>query len=205
MLLTRICDYFRGMVQSVYDWMLRMAESPYAMYFLAMVAFIESSFFPIPPDIMLIPMVLAMPDKAWKIASIATVASVLGGCFGYGIGVFGYELIAKPILEFYGYMHQFDVFQSYYHEWGAWIVFGAGITPFPYKVITIASGVVDLNLWVFSLASVLARGMRIFLVAWLLKKYGEPMKDFIEKNLGKLSVLFLILLIGGFYSIKYMN
>ncbi len=205
MLLTRICDYFRGMVQSVYDWMLRMAESPYAMYFLAMVAFIESSFFPIPPDIMLIPMVLAMPDKAWKIASIATVASVLGGCFGYGIGVFGYELIAKPILEFYGYMHQFDVFQSYYHEWGAWIVFGAGITPFPYKVITIASGVVDLNLWVFSLASVLARGMRFFLVAWLLKKYGEPMKDFIEKNLGKLSVLFLILLIGGFYSIKYMN
>ena len=205
MLLTRICDYFRGMVQSVYDWMLRMAESPYAMYFLAMVAFIESSFFPIPPDIMIIPMVLAMPDKAWKIASIATVASVLGGCFGYGIGVFGYELIAKPILEFYGYMHQFDVFQSYYHEWGAWIVFGAGITPFPYKVITIASGVVDLNLWVFSLASVLARGMRFFLVAWLLKKYGEPMKDFIEKNLGKLSVLFLILLIGGFYSIKYMN
>lgn len=205
MLLTRICDYFRGMVQSVYDWMLRMAESPYAMYFLAMVAFIESSFFPIPPDIMLIPMVLAMPDKAWKIASIATVASVLGGCFGYGIGVFGYELIAKPILEFYGYMHQFDVFQSYYHEWGAWIVFGAGITPFPYKVITIASGVVDLNLWVFSLASVLARGMRFFLVAWLLKKYGEPMKIFIEKHLGKLSVLFLILLIGGFYSIKYLN
>ena len=205
MLLTKICDYFRGMVQSVYDWMLRMAESPYAMYFLAMVAFIESSFFPIPPDIMLIPMVLAMPDKAWKIASITTVASVLGGYFGYGIGVFGYELIAKPILEFYGYMHQFDVFQSYYHEWGAWIVFGAGITPFPYKVITIASGVVDLNLWVFSLASVLARGMRFFLVAWLLKKYGEPMKDFIEKNLGKLSVLFLILLIGGFYSIKYIN
>ena len=204
MLLTKICD-FRGMVQSVYDWMLRMAESPYAMYFLAMVAFIESSFFPIPPDIMIIPMVLAMPDKAWKIASIATVASVLGGYFGYGIGVFGYELIAKPILEFYGYMHQFDVFQSYYHEWGAWIVFGAGITPFPYKVITIASGVVDLNLWVFSLASVLSRGMRFFLVAWLLKKYGEPMKDFIEKNLGKLSVLFLILLIGGFYSIKYMN
>ena len=204
MLLTRICDYFRGMVQSVYDWMLRMAESPYAMYFLAMVAFIESSFFPIPPDIMLIPMVLAMPDKAWKIASIATVASVLGGCFGYGIGVFGYELIAKPILEFYGYMHQFDVFQSYYHEWGAWIVFGAGITPFPYKVITIASGVVDLNLWVFSLASVLARGMRFFLVAWLLKKYGEPMKDFIEKNLGVLSVLFLILLIGGFMAIKYI-
>ena len=205
MVLKRISDFFRGMVQACYDWMLRMAASPYAMYFLALVAFAESSFFPIPPDIMLIPMVLAMPDKAWKIAGVAMVSSVIGGYFGYAIGVFGYELIAKPILSFYGYMNQFEVFQGYYHDWGAWIVFGAGITPFPYKVITIASGAVGLNLWVFGIASVLARGMRFYLVAWLLKKYGEPMKIFIEKHLGKLSVLFLILLIGGFYSIKYMN
>ena len=205
MVLKRISDFFRGMIQSCYNWMLRMAASPYAMYFLALVAFAESSFFPIPPDIMLIPMVLAMPDKAWKIAGVAMISSVLGGYFGYAIGVFGYELIAKPILSFYGYMHQFEVFQGYYHDWGAWIVFGAGISPFPYKVITIASGAVGLNLWVFGLASVLARGMRFYLVAWLLKKYGEPMKIFIEKHLGKLSVLFLILLIGGFYSIKYLN
>ena len=111
-------------------------------------------------------------------------------------------LIARPILTFYGYMHQFDVFKDYYHEWGAWIVFGAGITPFPYKVITIASGVVHLDFAVFMLASVVARGMRFYLVAWLLKKYGEPMKDYIEKNLGMLSVLFLLLLLGGFACIK---
>ena len=101
-------------------------------------------------------------------------------------------------------MQQFDVFKDYYNEWGAWIVFGAGITPFPYKVITIASGVVHLDLITFTVASVVARGMRFYLVAWLLKKFGEPMKDFIEKNLGILSVLFLILLIGGFMAIKYI-
>ena len=127
----------------------------------------------------------------------------VGGYFGYAIGVFGYELIAKPILNFYGYMSQFQTFQGYYHEWGAWIVFGAGITPFPYKVITIASGVVHMDLLVFGLASVVARGIRFYLVAWLLKKYGEPMREFIDKNLGMLSVLFLILLLGGFACIKY--
>ncbi len=197
-------NFFQKMVRSIYDWMLDMSASPHAMWFLALVAFAESSFFPIPPDIMLIPMILALPNKAWKIAGLATVSSVVGGFFGYGIGVFFFDLIAKPILTFYGYMQQFDVFKDYYHQWGAWIVFGAGITPFPYKVITIASGVVRLDLLTFALASLVARGMRFYLVAWLLKKYGAPMKVFIEKNLGMLSVLFLILLIGGFVAIKYL-
>ena len=195
---------FNRFVRLVYDWMLDMSASPYAMWFLALVAFAESSFFPIPPDIMLIPMVLAMPAKAWRIAAIATISSVVGGYFGYSIGVFFFDLIAKPILNFYGYMQQFDVFKEYYHQWGAWIVFGAGITPFPYKVITIASGVVHLDLITFTVASVVARGMRFYLVAWLLKKYGAPMKIFIEKHLGMLSILFLILLIGGFVAIKYL-
>ena len=146
--------------------MLELAARKNAMLFLFIVAFVESSFFPIPPDIMLIPMVLATPAKAYRIAGLATVASVLGGYFGYLIGVFGYDLIAKPILTFYGYMSQFDVFKGYYHEWGAWIVFGAGLTPFPYKVVTIASGVVHLDLLVFTVASVLARGGRFFLVAF---------------------------------------
>ena len=199
-----IKSYFHRMVKAVYDWMLDLASRPNAMLFLAVVAFVESSFFPIPPDIMLIPMVLAMPGKAWKIAGVATVSSVLGGYFGYAIGVFFFDLIARPILSFYGYMHEFDVFKDYYHQWGAWIVFGAGITPFPYKVITIASGVVRLDLVTFTVASVIARGMRFYLVAWLLKKYGAPMKVFIEKNLGILSVLFLVLLIGGFVIIKYI-
>lgn len=199
-----LCNSFHNFAKRIYDYMIELASRPNAMYFLAAVAFIESSFFPIPPDVMLIPMVLAMPQKAWKIAGVATAASVVGGYFGYLIGIFAFDLIAKPILNFYGYMHQFDVFKGYYHEWGAWIVFGAGITPFPYKVITIASGVVHLDLLTFTIASVLARGMRFFLVAWLLKKFGAPMKTFIEKNLGILSVIFLILLIGGFAIIKYI-
>lgn len=202
MLLRKFSDCFHALVKATYDYMLNLASRRNAMYFLFAVAFIESSFFPIPPDVMLIPMVLAAPTKVWRIAGIATIASVLGGAFGYAIGVFFFDLIARPILTFYGYMHQFDVFKDYYHEWGAWIVFGAGITPFPYKVITIASGVVHLDFAVFMLASVVARGMRFYLVAWLLKKYGEPMKDYIEKNLGMLSVLFLLLLLGGFACIK---
>ncbi len=196
--------YFRNLVQRTYDIMLNLSAKDNAILFLFIVAFIESSFFPIPPDIMLIPMILATPNKAWRIATTATVASVLGGYLGYGIGVFAFDLIAKPILEFYDAMSQFNEFEKYYHEYGAWIVFGAGITPFPYKIITIASGVVHLDPIIFGIASVLARGMRFFLVAWLLKKFGAPMKTFIEKHLGILSVIFLILLIGGFALIKYL-
>ena len=184
--------------------MLNAASKENALWVLFAVSFIESSFFPIPPDIMLIPMVLAMPRKAYRIAAVATAASVIGGYFGYLIGVYAFDLIAKPLLTFYGYMQQFDVFKGYYHKWGAWIVFGAGITPFPYKVITIASGVVHLNIWVFGLASIVARGIRFYLIAWLLKKYGAPMKIFIDKHLGKLSILFLLLLIGGFACIKLL-
>ncbi len=195
---------WRGIVQRTYNLMLSLAANRRAMLFLSLVAFAESSFFPIPPDIMLIPMVLAMPDKAWRIAATATAASVVGGFFGYGIGVFFFDLIARPILDFYGYMQQFNAFKECYHQWGAWIVFGAGITPFPYKVITIASGVVRLDLLTFGVASVAARGIRFYLVAWLLKKYGAPMKVFIEKHLGILSILFVVLLVGGFVLIKYL-
>ena len=173
--------YFRNLVQRTYDIMLNLSAKDNAILFLFIVAFIESSFFPIPPDIMLIPMILATPNKAWRIATTATVASVLGGYLGYSIGIFAFDLIAKPILEFYSAMEQFHEFENYYHKYGAWIVFGAGITPFPYKIITIASGVVHLDPIVFGVASVLARGMRFFLVAWLLKKFGAPMKTFIEK------------------------
>ncbi len=197
-----IWGWFQQFAHACYDKMIALSSAEHAMFWLAVVAFAESSFFPIPPDIMLIPMVLAAPQKAWRIAGVTTAASVVGGFFGYGIGVFFYDVLAKPLLEFYGYLQQFETFQDYYHKWGGWIVFGAGITPFPYKVITIASGVVHLNLGVFCVASVLARGLRFYLVAWLLKKYGAPMKVFIEKNLGVLSVLFLLLLIGGFVLLK---
>ena len=185
--------------------MLNLSATPYAMWCLFAVAFAESSFFPIPPDVMLIPMILAAPQSAWRIAGLATFASVIGGYFGYAIGIFAFNLIAEPILVFYNALDQFHQFEDYYHQYGAWIVFGAGITPFPYKIITIASGVVHLDLVVFTVASVLARGIRFFLVAWLLKKYGSPMKVFIEKHLGKLTVLFFILLIGGFALLKYLK
>ncbi len=194
----------KDLTRRIYDYTLNLASKQNALTWLFIISFIESSFFPIPPDIMIIPMVLATPKQAYKIAGVAMIASVLGGWFGYFIGVYGFELIARPLLEFYGYMKQFGEFENYYHQYGAWIVFGAGITPFPYKIITIASGVVRLDLVVFTIASIVARGMRFYFIAWLLKRYGNPMKVFIEKNLNLLSVLFLLLLIGGFAAVKLL-
>ena len=194
--------FFNRMIRRIYDEVISLSGSKYALYWLAAFSFIESSFFPIPPDIMLIPMILATPKQAWKIAGVCTLASVIGAYLGYVIGYYFFQLIAEPLLDFYGYLDKFNQFKDLYTEYGAWIVFGAGITPFPYKIITIASGVVHLNLAVFTVASVIARGLRFFVIAWLLKVYGERMRVFIEKNLGWLSVLFLILLIGGFALIK---
>lgn len=194
----------KNLTKRIYDKTLDLASRKNAMAWLFAISFIESSFFPIPPDIMIIPMVLATPKQAYKIAGVALIASILGGYLGYAIGVFGFEMIAKPLLNFYGYMDNFHKFENYYHEYGAWIVFGAGITPFPYKIITIASGVVRLDLVIFTIASILARGIRFYIIAWLLKRFGEPMKTFIEKNLNLLSIIFLILLIGGFAVIKWL-
>ena len=152
----------------------------------------------------MIPLVLAQRQKAFKIALYCTISSVLGGYFGYFIGAVLFDTVAQPIIDFYHYSAEFQKFQEGYNHYGAWLVFMAGLTPFPYKIITITSGVTDLNLWVFSIASILARGGRFFLIAGLLYKYGEPMKAFIEKNLGWLSILFVVLLIGSFYLIKFL-
>ncbi len=193
---------FNQLVRKIYDSVIHLSASKHALAWLFVISFVESSFFPIPPDIMLIPMILATPKQAWKIAGVCTIASVIGAYLGYIIGFYFFELIAEPLLQFYGYLDKFNEFKNLYSEYGAWIVFGAGITPFPYKIITIASGVVKLNLVVFTIASIIARGLRFFVIAWLLKAYGEKMRIFIEKNLGWLSVLFLLLLIGGFLLIK---
>tara|TARA_B100000686_G_C16612517_1_gene874589 strand:+ start:398 stop:952 length:555 start_codon:yes stop_codon:yes gene_type:complete len=170
---------------------------------LATVSFIESSIFPIPPDVMLIPMVLANRAKAFYFAFICTVASVLGGLLGYAIGVFLFEELGRPLLEFYGFAPKFAEFQIKYNDWGAWSVFAAGVTPFPYKVITILSGVTALDLVIFITASIAARGLRFFLVASLLWKFGEQIRTLIEKYMGILFVLILALLFGGFAIIKY--
>jgi membrane protein YqaA with SNARE-associated domain len=149
-------------------------------------------------------MVLAARHRAWLIAGVCTVASVLGGFLGYAIGALLFETLGQPILELYGYLDKFADFQARYNEWGAWIVFGAGLTPFPYKVITIASGVTLLDPVTFGIASVLARGLRFFAVAALLWWFGEPIRLFIERNLGWLTVLFFVFLFGGFLVLRLL-
>ena len=193
-----------GWLKALYLWTLRQAALPHALWILALVAFVESSFFPIPPDILLIPMVIAMRERAWLIAGICTLASVTGGMAGYGIGFFLYESVGQGILEFYGKLEKFESFQALYNEWGAWIVMMGGLTPFPYKVITIASGVTGLNIVTFTIFSIVARAMRFFLVAWLLWKFGAPIKTFIERYLGLLTIVFFVLLIGGFALLKLL-
>ena len=192
------------MMKRLYDWAMRMVSGPKALMALCAVSFVESSFFPIPPDLLLIPMILKQREKAFRLAFYCTVFSVLGGAFGYAIGHFLYDVVGVPILDFYNYRESFEQFCQNYNTYGAWIVFGAGVTPFPYKIITIASGVTGLNFAVFMMASILARGLRFYLIAWLLWKWGKPMKEFIERNLGWLSVVFFVLLIGSFYLIKYL-
>ncbi len=183
---------------------MRLAATRYALAALAVVSFLESSVFPIPPDVLLIPMVLARPRQAWLIAGVCTLASVAGGFAGYGIGLFLFEVVGQPILEVYGYLDRFEAFQALYNEWGAWIVAAGGVTPIPYKVITIASGVTQLDPWVFGIASVLSRGARFFLVAALLWAWGDPVRAFIERRLGLLVTLGFVLLLGGFLALKLL-
>ena len=193
------------MLRPLYNATMNLAGHRHAVWWLALVSFVESSVFPIPPDVLLIPMILAAPTWAFYIALVCTVSSVLGGMAGYAIGYFLFEAVGAPVLDFYGYGEKFAEISQSYNEWGAWIVFAAGLTPFPYKVITIASGVTQLDVFVFTVASVLARGARFFLVAALLWKFGPPIRDFIERHLGKLTVLFVLLLLGGFAAIKFFR
>ena len=192
------------MLRRLYTWTLDLAARPYAFWALAAISFIESSIFPIPPDIILIAMVIARPKNAWAAATVCTVASVLGGFAGYAIGYYFFDAFGRDILEFYGMLGKFEDFRAIYAEWGFWFVLVAGFTPFPYKVITIASGVFGLDLVTFALASVVSRGARFFLVAALLWRFGAPIKAFIDKHLGWLTLAFMVLLIGGFVAIKYL-
>lgn len=192
------------MLRSLYDWTLEKAEHPKAMWILAALSFTESSFFPIPPDVLLIPMVLAAPTRAWRIALVCSVASVFGGIFGYYIGYALFDVAGQTIIDFYGMQEKFIWFQAKYNEFGAIIVGLAGFTPIPYKVFTIASGLTHLDLTTFIIASALSRTARFFLVAALLWKFGTPIRAFIEKRLGLLTLLFFALLFGSFLALKYI-
>ena len=191
-------------LRPLYDWTMAKAADRRALPWLAGISFVESSFFPIPPDIMLIPMVLAERSRAWLIAGVCTAASVAGGFLGYAIGFFLFEAIGQPIVEFYGLQDAFAKFQTYYSEYGAIIVFGFGLTPLPYKVITIASGVAMLNPLAFGLASVASRGLRFFLEAILLYWAGPPVRAFIETKLELVTLAAFVLLLGGFIALKYL-
>lgn len=192
------------MLRGLYDWTISLSESRYALWALAVVAFVESSMFPIPPDVIMIPMIIAAPRRAFLIATVALVASVLGGILGYYIGAALFDVVGRPILEFYGKQAAAEAFNAKFNAWGAWAVLIAGVTPFPYKVITIMSGWTGLSFPVFMLASVLARGLRFFVVAALLWKFGAPIRDFIERRLGLMFTLFVLLLLGGFFAVRYL-
>lgn len=191
------------MLRPLYDWTMRLAARPRASLALGAISFAESSFFPIPPDVLLIPMVIANRQKAWRLALVCTIASVLGALAGYVIGAALFDLIAQPILSLYGYAEKFGEFAALYNDWGVWIVLLAGgLTPIPFKVITIASGATGLDLGTFLAFSLLARGTRFFTVAGLLYWFGGPIRDFIERRLALVFTLGLVALIGGFVLLK---
>ena len=192
------------MLRRLYDWTLSLSAHPNALWALAVVAFLESSVFPIPPDVLMIPMILAAPRRAWLIAGVATLSSVLGGLLGYAIGAGLFEQVGRPVLEFYGKADRFDEFRVSYNDYGAWAVLIAGVTPFPFKVITILSGATALSLPVFIVASIAARGLRFFLVAALSRAFGAPIRDFIERRLGLVFTLFCVVFIGGFMVVHYL-
>jgi membrane protein YqaA with SNARE-associated domain len=191
------------MLRNLYDWTVRQAESPWALWVLAAVAFTESSFFPIPPHALIVPMVIATPHKAWRIALVATVASVVGGAFGYLIGSVLWDSIGSYVADLYGMTERVAEFETFYNENGVWAVLIGGLTPFPYKVITILSGLTGLNFATFMLASIASRGIMFFAIAGLLWKFGSPIRDFIERRLGLVFTVSLILLVGGFVVAKY--
>ena len=190
------------MLQRLYDWMMAIAAGPCAVPSLAAVAFIESSIFPIPPDILLIPMVIAAPRRAFHYALVATLASVAGGFLGYAIGYFAFEAIGRPILQFYHVMDKYDALKAQFDQWGAWIIVAKGMTPIPYKLLTITSGALKFDLATFAVASVISRSLRFFLVAALLWWFGEPIRLFIERRLTLVTSLFLVALVGGFVVLR---
>ena len=190
------------MIKILYNKTMALAGHPQAIFLLGAVSFIEASFFPIPPDVMLIPMVLMNPSRAWLFALVATAFSVLGGVFGYIIGTFSYEYIAEPLLYSLGKEAEMANFSNKYNEIGFWAVITAGISPIPYKVVTIMSGATNLNFAVFFGASIASRGLRFFVVAGLLHFYGHEIRDFIERYLNLVFILFVLLLITGFIGFK---
>jgi membrane protein YqaA with SNARE-associated domain len=192
------------MLKRFYARVMALAASPYAGWWLALIAFAEASFFPLPPDALLVPMALARPRSAWRYALVCTVGSVAGGALGYLIGYAVFDQVAKPILDMYGYGSAYAAFQAKFQEYGLWIILIKGLTPIPYKIVTIAAGAARFDFWVFMAASVLTRGARFFLVATLLHFYGDAVRVFIERRLTLVTSAVAVGVVGGFVALKLL-
>lgn len=192
------------MLRRLYDKTIAYSSSPNAPYVLGLVSFAESSFFPVPPDVMLIPMALAQPKKAWLYALICTVTSVLGGLLGYWIGAALYETLGQWLISLYGYGDRIEQFRQTYQEYGAWIILIKGLTPIPYKIVTIASGLAGYDLIWFIVLSALTRGARFFLLAGILNHFGDGLRQVIERNLGLFAGAIVFFIIAGFVIAKYL-
>ncbi len=192
------------MLRRFYDWILGHADKPYAVWILAAMSFAESSFFPLPPDVLLIPMSLAERRKALFYATVATVSSVLGGYLGYAIGYFVYDTIGRFLVEHLWSIDKFEALRETFDTWGFWLIIGKGATPIPYKIVTILCGVLHYDLAKFTAASIIARGMRFYLVAILLYFYGEAVRDFIERRLALVTTGFVALLVGAFLALRFL-
>lgn len=200
------CEIFLDafMLRSLYNWTINLAAKPYAVFALFAVAFAEASFFLIPPEALMIPMILADRKRAWFYAGMTTMASVSGGFLGYAIGYFAFDTIGQPILNFYHVADKFEALKLMYAKWGGWLIMIKGLTPIPYKLVTIASGAFHFDLATFGISSLISRGVRFFIVAALLWKFGEPIREFIERRLGLVFLVALAALIGGFLVLAYV-
>jgi membrane protein YqaA with SNARE-associated domain len=192
------------MLRRIYDWCINAAGKPRASWVLGIVSFAESSFFPVPPDVMLIPMSLARPDRAWFYATLCTVTSVAGGILGYLIGAVLYDSVGHYLIALYGYGDKVEAFREAYNEYGAWIILLKGLTPIPYKIVTITSGFAGYNIFLFVVLSIIARGMRFYLVAFLLNRYGEQARAIIEERLGFWVTIGTVVLILGIIAALYL-
>ena len=192
------------MLRRLYDWIVAASGKPHASWILGTISFVESSFFPIPPDVMLIPMALARPDRAWHYATLCTWTSVLGGLLGYAIGALLYDSVGQWLIALYGYGDKVEAFREAYNQYGALIILIKGLTPIPYKIVTITSGFAGYNIFLFVLLSIIARGMRFYLIAWLISRYGPRARVIIEERLGFWVSIGAIVLVIGIVAALYL-
>lgn len=194
----------RSLIRRLYDWCIAAAGKPHAVWIMGAVSFAESSFFPVPPDAMLIPMALARPDRAYRLAAWCTATSVAGGVVGYAIGALLYDSVGQWLISLYGYGGKVEAFRTAYAEWGAWIILLKGLTPIPYKIVTITSGFAGYNLALFVLFSIIARAGRFFLVAFLLHRYGPQAREIIERRLGLWVTISVAIIVLGLVMATYL-